>query len=85
MTDVTCKTVVQMFIVEGLFLLQVFNLLSFFLFSCRAEDSGLLTHKDSLPVWSLMLGDTQRPGSEAAYRVGPLRCHGDSKSTSAVA
>ncbi|KAM9844451.1 contactin-associated protein-like 4 [Aulostomus maculatus] len=42
-----------------------------------AEDSGLLTHKMSLPVRSLVLGDIQRPGSEAAYRVGPLRCHGD--------
>ncbi|XP_044222865.1 contactin-associated protein-like 4 isoform X1 [Thunnus albacares] len=41
------------------------------------EDSGLLTHKDSLPIRSLLLGDIQRPGSEAAYRVGPLRCHGD--------
>nr|XP_057947216.1 contactin-associated protein-like 4 [Doryrhamphus excisus] len=41
------------------------------------EDSGLLSHKDSLPVRSLVLGDIQRPGSEAAYRVGPLRCHGD--------
>lgn len=46
----------------------------------RTEDSGLLTHKDTLPVRSLVLGDIQRPGSEAAYRVGPLRCHGDSKS-----
>ncbi|KAF0046709.1 hypothetical protein F2P81_000342 [Scophthalmus maximus] len=42
-----------------------------------AADSGLLTHKESLPVRSLVLGDIQRPGSEAAYRVGPLRCHGD--------
>ncbi|XP_034559128.1 contactin-associated protein-like 4 [Notolabrus celidotus] len=42
-----------------------------------AEDSGLLTHKESLPVKSLVLGDVQRSGSEAAYRVGPLRCHGD--------
>uniref|UniRef100_A0A3Q1CRW0 Contactin associated protein like 3 n=1 Tax=Amphiprion ocellaris TaxID=80972 RepID=A0A3Q1CRW0_AMPOC len=41
------------------------------------DDSGLLTHKDTLPVRSLVLGDIQRPGSEAAYRVGPLRCHGD--------
>ncbi|XP_035526246.1 contactin-associated protein-like 4 [Morone saxatilis] len=41
------------------------------------EDSGLLTHKESLPVKSLVLGDIQSPGSEAAYRVGPLRCHGD--------
>ncbi|XP_056149646.1 contactin-associated protein-like 4 [Lampris incognitus] len=42
-----------------------------------ANDSGLLMHKEALPVWSLVLGDIQRPGSEAAYRVGPLRCHGD--------
>nr|XP_046265066.1 contactin-associated protein-like 4 isoform X1 [Scatophagus argus] len=42
-----------------------------------AEDSGLLTHKESLPIRSLVLGDLQRSGSEAAYRVGPLRCHGD--------
>ncbi|XP_039672342.1 contactin-associated protein-like 4 [Perca fluviatilis] len=42
-----------------------------------AEDSGLLAHKESLPVRSLVLGDVQRPGSDAAYRVGPLRCHGD--------
>lgn len=46
----------------------------------RANDSGLLTHKETLPVRSLVLGDLQRPGSEAAYRVGPLRCHGDSRS-----
>ncbi|XP_061587826.1 contactin-associated protein-like 4 isoform X1 [Cololabis saira] len=43
------------------------------------EDSGVLTHKDSLPVRLMVLGDIQRPGSEAAYRVGPLRCHGDTK------
>uniref|UniRef100_A0A3Q3DXS9 Contactin-associated protein-like 4 n=1 Tax=Hippocampus comes TaxID=109280 RepID=A0A3Q3DXS9_HIPCM len=42
-----------------------------------AEDSGLLVHKESLPVRSLVLGDVWRPGSEATYRVGPLRCHGD--------
>uniref|UniRef100_A0A665XFZ5 Contactin associated protein like 3 n=1 Tax=Echeneis naucrates TaxID=173247 RepID=A0A665XFZ5_ECHNA len=42
-----------------------------------AEDSGLVSHKESLPVRSLVLGDIQRPGSEAAYKVGPLRCHGD--------
>ncbi|XP_077470595.1 contactin-associated protein-like 4 [Stigmatopora argus] len=41
------------------------------------EDSGLLTHKESLPVRTLVLGDVKRAGSEAAYRVGPLRCHGD--------
>uniref|UniRef100_A0A3Q1KBX2 Uncharacterized protein n=1 Tax=Anabas testudineus TaxID=64144 RepID=A0A3Q1KBX2_ANATE len=42
-----------------------------------ANDSGLLTHKETLPVRSLVLGDIQRPGSEAAYKVGPLHCHGD--------
>ncbi|KAM9762601.1 contactin-associated protein-like 4 [Menidia menidia] len=41
------------------------------------DDSGLLTHKETLPVRSLVLGDIQRPGSEAAYQVGPFRCHGD--------
>ncbi|XP_060896272.1 contactin-associated protein-like 4 [Labrus mixtus] len=42
-----------------------------------ASDSGLLTHKETLPVRSLVLGDVQRPDSESAYRVGHLRCHGD--------
>ncbi|KAM7408345.1 hypothetical protein PAMA_002178 [Pampus argenteus] len=42
-----------------------------------ANDSGLLTHKETLPVRSLVLGDVHRSGSESAYRVGPLRCHGD--------
>uniref|UniRef100_A0AAQ6IU35 Contactin associated protein like 3 n=1 Tax=Anabas testudineus TaxID=64144 RepID=A0AAQ6IU35_ANATE len=42
-----------------------------------SDDSGLLTHKDTLPVRSVVLGDVHRPGSESAYRVGPLRCHGD--------
>ncbi|XP_035994512.1 contactin-associated protein-like 4 [Fundulus heteroclitus] len=42
-----------------------------------SEDSGLISHKDSLPVRSLVLGDVWRPGSEAAYRVGSLQCHGD--------
>uniref|UniRef100_UPI0037E86000 contactin-associated protein-like 4 n=1 Tax=Semicossyphus pulcher TaxID=241346 RepID=UPI0037E86000 len=42
-----------------------------------ANDSGLLTHKETLPVRSLVLGDVQRPGSESAYRVGHLLCHGD--------
>ncbi|XP_017266467.1 contactin-associated protein-like 4 isoform X2 [Kryptolebias marmoratus] len=43
------------------------------------EDSGMLTQKESLPVRSLVLSDVHRSGSEAAYRVGPLRCHGDRK------
>ncbi|XP_037537320.1 contactin-associated protein-like 4 [Nematolebias whitei] len=41
------------------------------------EDSGMISQKESLPVRSLVLGDVQKSGSEAAYRVGPLRCHGD--------
>ncbi|XP_034035381.1 contactin-associated protein-like 4 [Thalassophryne amazonica] len=41
------------------------------------NDSGLLTDKETLPVRSLVLGDMQRAGSEAAYKVGPLRCYGD--------
>lgn len=52
----------------------------FFSTADRANDSGLLTHKETLPVRSLVLGDVQRPGSESSYEVGPLRCHGDSKS-----
>ncbi|XP_062340357.1 contactin-associated protein-like 5 isoform X1 [Osmerus eperlanus] len=42
-----------------------------------ANDSGLLAHKEHLPVRAVLIGDTQRPGSEGAYQVGPLRCHGD--------
>ncbi|XP_061739883.1 contactin-associated protein-like 4 isoform X3 [Nerophis ophidion] len=38
--------------------------------------SGLLTLKETLPVRSLVLGGMQ-PGLESAYKVGPLRCHGD--------
>uniref|UniRef100_A0A3P9QHD9 Contactin-associated protein-like 4 n=1 Tax=Poecilia reticulata TaxID=8081 RepID=A0A3P9QHD9_POERE len=55
---------------------------SSFYCNCDADydlwyDSDLLTQKESLPVRLLVLGDIHRPGSEAAYRVGPLRCHGD--------
>ncbi|KAM6916360.1 contactin-associated protein-like 4 [Xenentodon cancila] len=41
------------------------------------HDSGLLTHKESLPVRSLVLGDVQGSSSGSAYKVGPLHCHGD--------
>uniref|UniRef100_A0A3P9QBE3 Contactin-associated protein-like 4 n=1 Tax=Poecilia reticulata TaxID=8081 RepID=A0A3P9QBE3_POERE len=37
----------------------------------------MLTHKESLPVRSLVLRDVRRPGSESSYQVGPLRCYGD--------
>uniref|UniRef100_A0A8C2KGB2 Contactin associated protein like 3 n=1 Tax=Cyprinus carpio TaxID=7962 RepID=A0A8C2KGB2_CYPCA len=33
---------------------------------------------DHLPVRALTVGDINRSGSEAAYRVGPLQCYGDS-------
>ncbi|XP_052463585.1 contactin-associated protein-like 4 isoform X1 [Carassius gibelio] len=42
-----------------------------------SNDSGLLSHKEHLPVRALTLGDISRSGSEAAYRVGPLQCYGD--------
>lgn len=45
--------------------------------SDRLNDSGVLSHKEHLPVRLLAVGDVSRPGSEAAYRVGPLQCYGD--------
>ncbi|KAM9851148.1 contactin-associated protein-like 5 [Aulostomus maculatus] len=42
-----------------------------------ANDSGVLSYKDHLPLRRLAVGDTNRTGSEAVYRVGPLRCYGD--------
>lgn len=45
----------------------------------RLNDSGILSHKEHLPLRLLAVGDVNRPGSEAAYRVGPLQCYGDSK------
>ncbi|XP_034957246.2 contactin-associated protein-like 2 [Zootoca vivipara] len=41
------------------------------------KDAGLLSYKDHLPVSQVMVGDIDRPGSEAKLTVGPLRCHGD--------
>ncbi|TTC44339.1 Contactin-associated protein-like 5 [Bagarius yarrelli] len=41
------------------------------------EDAGVLMYKDHLPVTQVVVGDTQRSGSEARLTVGPLRCHGD--------
>lgn len=38
----------------------------------------MLAHKEHLPVLALSVGDISRPGSEAAYKVGPLQCSGDS-------
>ncbi|XP_043550177.1 contactin-associated protein-like 5 [Chiloscyllium plagiosum] len=42
-----------------------------------ANDTGHLSYKDDLPVTQIVIGDTDRTHSEAAYRVGPLRCYGD--------
>uniref|UniRef100_A0A4W3H0T9 Uncharacterized protein n=1 Tax=Callorhinchus milii TaxID=7868 RepID=A0A4W3H0T9_CALMI len=44
-----------------------------------ANDTGLLSYKDHLPVTQFVFGDLNRTDSEAAYRLGPLRCYGDSK------
>ncbi|KAG9261095.1 contactin-associated protein-like 5 [Astyanax mexicanus] len=44
------------------------------------NDTGLLSYKDHLPVTEMVVGDTNRTGSEAVYRVGSLQCYGDSPS-----
>ncbi|KAA0704301.1 Contactin-associated protein-like 4 [Triplophysa tibetana] len=49
-----------------------------------SDDSGMLVHKEHLPVLALSVGDISRPGSEAAYRVGPLQCSGDNNFWNAV-
>ncbi|KAM6469907.1 contactin-associated protein-like 4 isoform 1-T1 [Liasis olivaceus] len=41
------------------------------------NDTGLLSYKDHLPVTELVITDTGRPNSEAAYKLGPLLCQGD--------
>uniref|UniRef100_H3ADF6 Contactin associated protein family member 5 n=1 Tax=Latimeria chalumnae TaxID=7897 RepID=H3ADF6_LATCH len=41
------------------------------------NDTGLLSYKDHLPVTQIVIGDTNRKNSEAAFRIGPLRCYGD--------
>ena len=51
--------------------------LSFCLF--RTSDTGLLSYKQHLPVTEIVITDTDRPNSEAAFRLGPLLCRGDSK------
>lgn len=45
----------------------------------RYSDKGYLDFRDHLPVRKVVVGDTNRTGSEAHFTVGPLRCHGDSK------
>ncbi|NXD99758.1 CNTP4 protein, partial [Chaetorhynchus papuensis] len=41
------------------------------------NDTGFLSYKDHLPVTEIVITDTDRPNSEAAYRLGPLLCRGD--------
>lgn len=45
----------------------------------RANDTGLLSYKDHLPVSQIVIGDTNRTGSQAVYHLGSLRCYGDSR------
>ncbi|XP_061580092.1 contactin-associated protein-like 5 [Cololabis saira] len=42
-----------------------------------ANDSGILSYKDHLPLSEIVIGDTNRTGSQAVYYIGPLRCYGD--------
>uniref|UniRef100_A0A4W5JZD5 Contactin associated protein-like 5a n=1 Tax=Hucho hucho TaxID=62062 RepID=A0A4W5JZD5_9TELE len=42
-----------------------------------ANDTGVLSYKEHLPVSEIVIGDTNRTGSEALYRIGSLRCYGD--------
>ncbi|XP_073417138.1 contactin-associated protein-like 5 isoform X2 [Dendrobates tinctorius] len=41
------------------------------------SDIGFLTFKEHLPVSQIVITDTNRSGSEAAWKVGALRCYGD--------
>ncbi|XP_076880731.1 contactin-associated protein-like 5 [Brachyhypopomus gauderio] len=42
-----------------------------------ANDTGLLSYKDHLPLSEIAIGDTNRTGSHALFQIGPLRCYGD--------
>ncbi|XP_060041123.1 contactin-associated protein-like 4 isoform X2 [Erinaceus europaeus] len=41
------------------------------------NDTGFLSYKEHLPVRKIVITDTDRPHSEAAYKLGPLLCQGD--------
>ncbi|XP_023384320.1 contactin-associated protein-like 4 isoform X5 [Pteropus vampyrus] len=41
------------------------------------NDTGFLSYKEHLPVTKIVITDTGRPHSEAAYKLGPLLCLGD--------
>lgn len=60
--------------------LSVVNLsLSVCVLKSRTNDTGLLAFKDHLPVTQIVITDTNRSNSEAAWKIGPLRCYGDSE------
>uniref|UniRef100_A0A8C7XTA9 Contactin associated protein family member 5a n=1 Tax=Oryzias sinensis TaxID=183150 RepID=A0A8C7XTA9_9TELE len=42
-----------------------------------ANDTGLLSYKEHLPLSQIVIGDTNRTGSRAVVHAGPLRCYGD--------
>ncbi|XP_068602847.1 contactin-associated protein-like 5 [Brachionichthys hirsutus] len=42
-----------------------------------ANDTGVLSYKEHLPLSQIVIGDTDRTGSQAVYHIGPLRCYGD--------
>ncbi|XP_023980708.1 contactin-associated protein-like 4 isoform X4 [Physeter macrocephalus] len=41
------------------------------------RDTGFLSYKEHLPVTKIVITDTGRPHSAAAYKLGPLLCRGD--------
>ncbi|XP_051792340.1 contactin-associated protein 1 isoform X1 [Erpetoichthys calabaricus] len=41
------------------------------------SDKGILKYTDHMPVTRVVIGDTNRTGSEATFYLGPLRCYGD--------
>uniref|UniRef100_A0ABK0LNU2 Contactin associated protein family member 5B like 1 n=1 Tax=Rattus norvegicus TaxID=10116 RepID=A0ABK0LNU2_RAT len=46
--------------------------------NCDADiETGFLSFKDHLPVTQIITTDTNRSKSEAAWKIGPLRCYGD--------
>ncbi|XP_020661098.3 contactin-associated protein-like 5 [Pogona vitticeps] len=49
------------------------------------NDTGFLSFKEHLPVNQIVITDTNRPNSEAAWRIGPLRCYGDRQFWNAAA
>nr|XP_033818820.1 contactin-associated protein-like 4 [Geotrypetes seraphini] len=42
-----------------------------------SNDTGFISYKEHLPVTQIVITDTDRPNSEAAYKLGPLLCWGD--------